>query len=240
MGASSIGRSSSGPSAATLLTAMPTGHMRKAGRRRRTKQRLDVAQVGLRVQPDVERVPIQDHRHPVVDRCQQLVRCGGHDRRRRGFAVDRAPDAGQRQHLPVGCGTDGVRLPRRRGAIPLVEGVRRDDAAALAQRAAERRRVPGRLGTGVDPGLGRPLCLVIGPEGPKAPARRCQPPLILALDDHPDRLGGRHVEEAVGQVLVGIRAEVVADPVGGLALAESAAHVARMVAAARGLAPGCT
>ena len=88
---------------------------------------------------------------------------------------------------------------------------------------AEGGRVPGGLGAGVDPAAS---AVSIGPEGLKAPAGRRQAPLTVAVDEDADALRRRHVPEPVRQVVVGIGAEVVADPLRRLALAEAAAHQA--------------
>src|SRR5919106_459002 len=100
-----------------------------------------------------------------------LVRTRREDGRRRQLSVFRLrPHAGEPQDAAGVGGTDGVWLRWPMTPIPLVEGVSGDDAALLAQGAAEGRRLRSGFGLRVDP-PGRRHSLALTPEGPEAPFR---------------------------------------------------------------------
>ena len=221
---SSIGRSRCAPSAATWLTSVLTGHIRSdssgAG-----------ASIGSSSASEADGSSQASSRSGgrMTGMRLWIGATSSFGRVVRMAAVTpsvaaAAPDAGQRQHLAVDRRTDRVRLTRPRRSVPLVEGVGRDHAARRAQGRPEGGRGGGGLGAGVDPRARRAGGRLLGPERLEAPAGGGQAALAVAVDDHPDRLGRRDVVEAVGQVVVGVRAEVVAHVPRRLALAEPAAH----------------
>ena len=139
----------------------------------------------------------EDDRHPVVERGDRsfgvVVRIGN-VRRTASLAGSRQPDHSPARAIGAPIAPDEERPPGRSVAAPLVEAVRRDDAATTPEAVPERAAPGDRLGPGVDPARGD--ARILRPELDEAPRVGGDRASIAALDDDGGGIGRRQVEVA--------------------------------------------
>ena len=165
------------------------------------QERLEPRGVAVRrVEPGGVVAAVEDDRHAVVQRAQQVVRIGGQDgeglddgRRGRLAVLPPGPETGEGEGEPI-LAADQVGLLRLGiQLLPLVEAVGDDQAAAAAKAVAVGGLLGGALGAGVDHAVadGR----VLGPGRDQAPAQKVQGARRSRRDDahHRRFLGRRQV-----------------------------------------------
>ncbi len=178
------------------------------------------------VQPCTQFLPLQDHRHPIVDRPHERVRRCREDHVGRP-APACLPDPREGERLG-GFEYDPVRLLAKSGGLPFIEAVCDHRAPSMAEGMTESRRPAGGLGPRVDQHPALPTRRACG----DPPECAADLPRLRVQDDRQALAWARVVDRQVSLREIGSEVQTECFVVLGYGVA--AAHGARMAAGAGG------